>query len=144
MILLDVNILLYAFNTNCPEYSTVTDWLEKVIRSEETVGIPWLSAIGFLRVSTTTALYKPAFTPAEAFEALDTLTQNQNVNILDTLDISLKTFKMISMQANTTGKLFPDAYLACLAMQTGSTLASADLDFARFQTIGLKWFNPLA
>jgi predicted nucleic acid-binding protein len=41
-----------------------------------------------------------------------------------------------------TPKLVSDAHLAALALEHGLTLASADLDFARFP--GLSWLNPLA
>ena len=40
------------------------------------------------------------------------------------------------------GNLVPDAYLAALAIESGSEWISTDRDYARFP--GLRWRHPLA
>ena len=44
--------------------------------------------------------------------------------------------------AEARGNLVADAYLAALALETGSELITTDRDFARFP--GLRWRHPLA
>jgi predicted nucleic acid-binding protein len=44
-------------------------------------------------------------------------------------------------RANARGNLIPDAFLAALAIESGSEWITADRDYARFP--GLRWRNPL-
>jgi toxin-antitoxin system PIN domain toxin len=44
-------------------------------------------------------------------------------------------------QAGVKGNLVPDAYLAALAIESGSEWITTDRDFARFP--GLRWRHPL-
>jgi predicted nucleic acid-binding protein len=43
--------------------------------------------------------------------------------------------------ASARGNLIPDAYLAALAIETGSEWITSDRDYARFP--GLKWRVPV-
>ena len=48
----------------------------------------------------------------------------------------------LCLAAGVKGNLVPDAYLAALAIETGSELISTDRDFSRFP--GLRSRHPLA
>ena len=50
-------------------------------------------------------------------------------------------FGDLCRNANAKGKLVPDAWLAALAIESGSECVSLDRDFARFP--GLRWSHPL-
>jgi predicted nucleic acid-binding protein len=52
VILLDVNILLYADNSDAPEHPRIYEWLGDLIAAVEPVGIPWLALWAFIRVAT--------------------------------------------------------------------------------------------
>jgi predicted nucleic acid-binding protein len=41
MILPDVNILIYAANADAPSHRRAKAWLETILSSHETVGVPW-------------------------------------------------------------------------------------------------------
>jgi toxin-antitoxin system PIN domain toxin len=51
-------------------------------------------------------------------------------------------FTRLCREAGVRGNLVPDAYLAALAIETGSQWITADRDYARFP--GLRWRHPLA
>ena len=49
-------------------------------------------------------------------------------------------FSNLGIQSGVRGKLVPDAYLAALAMESGSEWITMDGDFARFTD--LRWRRP--
>lgn len=49
-------------------------------------------------------------------------------------------FRQLCTSASTTGNLVADAYLAALAIESGSEWITDDRDFARFS--GLRWRHP--
>lgn len=50
-------------------------------------------------------------------------------------------FTRLCREANVKGNLVPDAYLAALAIESGSEWVTTDRDYARFA--GLRWRHPL-
>ena len=52
MTLLDVNILLYAYNADAPQHAASAAWLEEALRTADVVGLPWPTVWAFLRLST--------------------------------------------------------------------------------------------
>jgi predicted nucleic acid-binding protein len=47
---------------------------------------------------------------------------------------------MLAEETSARGNLIPDAYLAAIAIESGSEWISTDGDFARFP--GLRWVDP--
>ena len=52
MILVDLNLLLYAVNTGSPHHRKAKRWLEEVLSGDESVALPWVVLLGFLRITT--------------------------------------------------------------------------------------------
>jgi hypothetical protein len=50
-------------------------------------------------------------------------------------------FQRLCREVNAKGNLIPDAYLAALAIESGSEWITTDRDYARFP--GLRWRHPL-
>jgi toxin-antitoxin system PIN domain toxin len=50
-------------------------------------------------------------------------------------------FTDLCRRVNARGNLVPDAYLAALAIESGSEWITTDRDYARFP--GLRWRHPL-
>ncbi len=50
-------------------------------------------------------------------------------------------FVRLCRTANIKGNLLPDAYLAALAIESGSEWITTDRDYSRFP--GLRWRHPL-
>ena len=143
MILLDVNILVYAHHSDMPQHKDTFTWLEGALVQYPRVALCWESIVGFIRVVTNPRIFKTP-TPLEtAWQAVDDLLNHPAVFIaLPDENRHRESFHKLSKARNATGKLVPDAHLAALAFFHGLTLVSADADFAGFK--GVKWFNPLA
>jgi predicted nucleic acid-binding protein len=52
MILVDANILLYAYNAGAAKHSVCRKWLENAFRRQEAVGFAWSTILSFLRLPT--------------------------------------------------------------------------------------------
>lgn len=141
MILLDVNVLLYAFSASAPRHAAMHAWLEAALSSEPMVGVPWVTALGFVRLSTDRRAYDNPYTISEATELIDTLLARPNVSPISPGEQHWEIFTRLAAVGQLRSNLVTDAHLAALAIEYGATLCSTDRDFARFP--GLKWKNPL-
>jgi len=56
VIIPDVNILVYTYNSDAPDHARAKTWWEQGIRSRQPVAIPWVVALGFLRITTSRAV----------------------------------------------------------------------------------------
>lgn len=142
MILCDVNVLVYAYRTEAPEHVRYARWLREAIASEQAYGVSELVLSRFLRVVTHP---RGMTTPAPMESALafaDELRQQPNAVHLSPGSRHWDVFARLCSEANATGNLVPDAYLAALAIEHGAELITTDRDFARFP--GLRWRHPLA
>jgi hypothetical protein len=41
MIILDANVLLYAYDSGSLYYAKAKEWLEQILSSDDLVGLPW-------------------------------------------------------------------------------------------------------
>ncbi len=141
MIVLDANILLYAYNADVAEHGAVSAWLEAMFAGPEQIGAPWVSLWAFLRVSTNARLTRRPVAVTAAFEIVRDLIAQPNVTIVDPGSRHVEVLRAVALDSRISGPPMADAVLAALAMEHGATLASTDRGFARFK--GLRWVNPL-
>lgn len=64
MILLDVNVLVYAHRDDTPHHAAIRSWLESVVSDDSAFCVPELVLSGFLRVVTHPRIFAPP-TPLE-------------------------------------------------------------------------------
>jgi hypothetical protein len=141
VILLDVNLLLYAHNTSAREHAVAAPWLKEALSGPKTVGFSWQTILGFLRLATTPKLFAR---PLELDEALGTVgawLARDNVEIVDPTDRHWRILSELLPKSQARGPLIMDAHLAALAIEHGATLCTNDRDFLRFP--GLKVEFPL-
>lgn len=142
MILVDANILIYAYDESSPHYSTAIDWLDRQLSGDTRVGLSWMSLLAFLRIVTNPrALKKPA-TVADAWRQVTDWLSSDPAWIPQPGERHIEILGALLAQNTIYGNLTSDAHLAALAIEHGLTLCSADSDFAKFP--GLRWQNPLA
>jgi uncharacterized protein len=141
MIVVDVNLLVYAVNQDSPDHQKAKAWLETAISGPETVGLPWIVLLAFLRLTTRSGLFQKPLSVAAAFELIDTWLQQPSVAVPEPTARHLQTMRDLLLPLSTGGNLTSDAYLAALAVEHGAELCSTDNDFARFNR--LRWRNPL-
>lgn len=141
MILLDVNLLIYAVNEDAPLHRKAKRWLEAALSGNETVGFPWNVLLAFLRLTTRHGLLRNPLPVEEAFNlAAEWLDQKVSI-VVHPGPKHLSTMRNLIIPIGTGGNLTSDAHLAAMAIEHGAELCSTDGDFAQFKS--LKWRNPL-
>ena len=141
MRIVDLNILLYAVNSDAAQHERARAWWERATNDEETIGLAWVVLLGFLRLSTSPRVFPRPLAPEVAAAKLDAWLARENVRVVREKDEHWETLKPLLGGAGTAGNLTTDAHLAALALSHDATLVSSDTDFARFK--GLRWENPL-
>ena len=142
MRIIDLNVLLYAVNSDAAQHERVRGWWEKAVNDEDTIGLAWVVLLGFLRLATNPRVFPRPLAPDAAAVKLDTWLSLDNVRVLHERDDHWKTLKPLLSGAGTAGNLTTDAHLAALALTHDAAIVSCDTDFARFK--GLRLENPLA
>jgi uncharacterized protein len=142
VIVLDVNILIYAVNRDAPLHSRAKSWLEKALSGSETIGIPWTVLLAFLRLTTRPGLFRDPLRIGTAFDLIDFWLEQTSVSIIHPGPRHGEIMRELLEPLGTGGNLTSDAHLAALALEHRAELCSSDQDFQRFP--GLKWRNPLA
>ena len=141
MIVLDANILLYAYERNSTHHSKAQPWLEQVFSDPNPVGLPWQSISAFLRIITNPKLTGIRLTAQQAAQIVDRWLEQPNVRTLGPGDDHWRLFRQMIVEGQSSGLLVSDAHLAALTIEYGGVLHTTDRDFARFP--GLRWTNPL-
>jgi len=139
--IVDLNVLLYAVNSDAAQHGVVRAWWEMAVNDEETLGLAWIVLLGFLRLATNPRVFPRPLTSDAAAAKLDTWLSRDNVRVVREKDDHWDTLKSLLGRSGIAGNLTTDAHLAALALSHDATLVSCDTDFARFK--GLRWENPL-
>lgn len=142
MILVDVNLLMYATNTHASQHGAAREWLDRQLTDANRVGLPWASLLAFLRMSTNARIVARALTMAAAWQQVSQWLQREPAWIPQPTERHAEVLGKLLAEPGVHGNLVSDAHLAALAIEHGLTLCSTDGDFARFSE--LKWLNPLA
>lgn len=142
MILVDANLLLYAYNPRAAEHEGSKRWLEASLSGQPLVRFAWLSLWAFLRISTNPRVFERPLTMAEAESAVAAWLAQPVAGILEPGERHWDILRALARHGQTSGPLIMDAALAAIAIEHGATLCTTDRDFARFD--GLKCENPLA
>jgi len=141
MIVVDANLLLYAYDTRAAQHDASRQWLERVLSGPEFVRFAWVTIWAFLRISTNPAVFANPLSMAEAEAAVTAWFEQPRVDVLEPAERHWEILRELLVKAQVRGPLVMDAVLAALAIEHGATLQTADGDFARFP--GLRWENPL-
>lgn len=117
------------------------EWLEGVLASDSPFGYSELILSGFVRIVTNPRVYVKPTSAMDAFAFAESIRTQPNAIRLAPQAGHWKIFQQLCLSAEAKGNLVPDAYLAALAIESGSEWLTADRDYARFP--GLKWRHPL-
>jgi hypothetical protein len=142
MIVPDINLLVYAYNSDAPDHARARDWWQRCLSELEPVALPWVVMLGYVRLMTSRSVLVDPFRPDEALGHLRLWLERPQVEILHPGPRHLDLLDTLTAEAGTAGSLTTDLHLAALAIEAQAQLHSNDHDFARFS--GLRWINPLA
>ena len=140
MILLDANLLVYAWNQEAPQHERSSIWLQKRLNDRRGVGISWATLLAFVRLVSNRRIFERAIPVAEAWRQVEEWLELPNVWIPEPAQRHQEILRTLIPEAGRA-ELVPDAHLAALAIEYGLVLQTTDRDFARFS--GLQWKNPI-
>jgi toxin-antitoxin system PIN domain toxin len=141
MILVDVNLLIYAEDSLCDHHAAARTWWDTQLSSAETVCLCWPVIKAFIRIGTNVRASRNPLTLKEAVGRVQSWFDQPCVRIIQPTEHHWTIFQQMLRAGNATANLVSDAHLAALAVEHNCVLQSNDTDFARFR--GLKWNNPI-
>jgi toxin-antitoxin system PIN domain toxin len=140
LILLDANLLVYAYTPESTRREAASVWLEEALNGTAKVGLPWPTLLAFARLMGNPNVVNKPLPLSQAWEQVKQwlklpqtwipLPTNRHLAILSGL-----------LDEESKPDLAADAHLAALAIEHGLTVCSTDGDFGRFR--GVRWENPL-
>lgn len=142
MILVDTNLLVYAYARSMPQHQRARGWLDDQFSGSIRVGLPWASLLGFVRVVTNPRAFRNPQPVLQAWGQVMAWLGRDVAWIPQPGERHAAILGELLALPGIQGNLVPDAHLAALAMEHGLTLYSTDGDFARFPR--LRWTNPLS
>jgi uncharacterized protein len=142
VIVIDANLLLYAYSAPSSKQEKAQAWLEKTLSGGEPVGLPWQVISAFLRIASNPKLPQLRRPVEEVARIVDQWLQQPGVQVLVPGGGHWSIFRRMMLEGQASGDLISDAQIAALTVECGGVLHTTDRDFARFP--GLRWKNPLS
>lgn len=141
MILLDVNVVVYAHREDAPRHAEFRGWLEQRLDSVHGCGVSELVLSGCLRVLTHPKVFAPPTPTDQATAYVGMLRDHPRMSVLAPGPRHWPIFLDLCREVDARGNLVADAYHAALAIEHGVEWVTTDRDYARFP--GLRWRHPL-
>jgi uncharacterized protein len=141
MIVVDVNLLLYAVISGFPQHERARAWWEDTLNGSREVGLTSPAVFGFLRIVTNPRVLTNPMPVATGIGHVRRWLDQPNVRFLVPGSRHLELAFEILEAVGTAGNLTTDVQLAAFALEQEGELNSNDSDFGRFKA--LRWVNPL-
>src|SRR5688572_27269630 len=142
MILIDANLLLYAYDPAAAQHDASRVWLEATLSGSSLVRFSWPTLWAFLRIATNPRVFERPLSMTEAEHHVSSWLAQPSAGILEPGERHWEILQHLTREGQASGPLVTDAALAAIAIEHGATLCTTDRDFARFP--GLTWTNPIA
>jgi uncharacterized protein len=142
VIVVDANVLLYAYDRSDPRHASAARWLEATVGGEEEVGLALTTVLAFIRIATDPRVYQTPIVATLAIQLVETWLRRANVQLIGPSDAHWRVFGELVAAGQARGPILMDAHLAALTIEHGGVLATVDRDFTRFS--GLRTIDPTA
>ncbi len=140
-VLVDANILLYAYDSSNENHPVARHWLEAEISSGRPIRLALVTLLAFVRIASARHIFKQPLSAGEACAIVDSWLETPNVRTLHPGPHTWRHLGAVCTDADARGPLVMDAHLASLALEHGAVIATTDRDFRRF---AVRTTNPLA
>jgi uncharacterized protein len=142
VILIDVNVLVYAHRPDSVNHESYRKWLEETLDFGLPCGFSDVALTGMIRVVTNPRIF-PDPTPIEiALDFANQLREHPSCILVSPGERHWEIFARLCKLVGAKGNLVSDAYFAALAFESGAEWITTDRDYSRFP--GLHWRHPLA
>ncbi len=141
MILVDANLLIYAYDSRSPRHERARSWLEATLGSDEQVGFSLVTLLAFVRIGTSPSVFERPMPVGKAIDLVQGWLRLPNVSLTEPSGRHWAVLSKVADAGQARGPMIMDAHLAALAVEHGATLCTTDRDFARFPR--LRFRDPL-
>ncbi len=133
-------MLVYAHRADAPNHSRYRAWLESTINANAAYGIADLVLSGFLRVVIHPRVFREPSPLSAALAFAAEVRNRPNCVVVAPGERHWTIFTRLCRETEAKGNVIADAYLAALALESGSDWITTDWDYARFPD--LRWRHP--
>ena len=137
MVLLDINVLVYAAQRESLHHDVFKHWLDELLASDRAFGVPEVVLCNVVRVLTLPRPWKRRFSAGEALDFCVALRSSPRCLVLQPTERHWTLFEDLCRKVPAEANLVNDAYLAAFALDRDAEWVTADGDFGRFP--GLTW-----
>ena len=142
MILVDTNLLVYAFVNDVPQHEAALEWLDRQLNEVSEVGLPWAALLAFVRLVSNPRIFKNPVSLPVAWQQVETWLSAPSVWIPAPTARHAAILGALLSTEGLKANDVPDIHLAALAIEHDLLLCSGDGGYDRFA--GLKWQNLLS
>ena len=141
MILVDANLLLYAYDTESPHHKASRRWFEAETSSGRPVALALITLLAFVRIASDHRVFALPLAPAAACSLVAEWLRQPNVRLLQPGSRTWVLLGELCEAGQAKGAMVMDAHLGALALEHGATIATTDRDFMRFPNLDVV--NPI-
>ena len=140
MKIVDLNVLIYATDTESKHHDSARSWLDTAMASSSTIGLPTSVTVGFVRLVTNPRVMVRPLKPNRAIDIVESWINRSSVSVPQPTTRHYTVFRELLDATGVGGNLVSDAHLGALAIEHGAELCTYDSDFTRFP--GVVSFRP--
>ncbi len=137
----DVNVLVNAHRPEAKRHDGYREWLDMARADDEPLGLSDTVLSGFVRVVTHPRVFREPSPLPVALAFAEAVRNSPAAVVIAPGRRHCSLFTQLCRAIEARGNDIPDAYLAALAIESGTTWFTCDRAFARFP--GLRWHHPL-
>jgi toxin-antitoxin system PIN domain toxin len=104
MILVDANVLLYAYDPRSEHHERCRSWVEKAISGEEPVCVAWVTILAFIRISTNPRIFEAPLSAREAIAIVSSWLARPAVSVLEAGEQCWEILRTLLVEAQVTGR----------------------------------------
>src|SRR5690554_4877267 len=123
MIVVDANMLVYAYHSSAPEHEASLRWLDTQLASDQQLALPWDSLNAFTRIVSNPRIFSNPSTIAHAWEQVEVSLRMPNTWVPVPTPQHASIASDLSRGGDFSANDIPDVHLATLAISRGLKLA---------------------
>lgn len=141
MIVPDVNLIIYAHDSESPMHRKAAAWWGSCLSGREPIGLAAVVVFAFIRLATSPRLFERPLTLEKCSLLVSAWLSAPPTVFIPTdrrdIDVALALMEV----AGAAGNLTTDAQIGALAVRHRALVHTADTDFSRLP--GVRWRNPI-
>jgi len=141
VILVDTNLLIYAYVKDSPQHEAALEWLDRQLTEIPRVGLPWAALLAFVRLVSNPRIFKNPVSLSIAWHQVESWLSAPSVWIPAPTTRHATILGALLPIEGLKANDVPDVHLAALAIEHDLLLCSGDGGYDRFAD--LRWQNPL-